>query len=207
MFNLPKSTLVDKFIPKTAFYNKLNIATSVKNEFIDKIERITWKYKLSEETLGINKTEEVEEIQIFEINLRVKDIPKNVLKVISKNIPYPILFKLIYNNEFCYSIGLYENKKFSDLYFSEWNDDIHFNLNGINLSIVYEKIVKELINEQQNEQKFDIIIETSNKKKNLEKEIISLKNKVKSEKQFNKKVELNKLLFIKQKELEEIING
>jgi hypothetical protein len=207
MFNLPKSTSVDKFIPKTAFYNKLNIATSVKEEFVNTIDKITWKNKLSEETLGITKTDDIEEIQIFELILKSKNIPKNVIRTIAKNIPYPILFKIIYKEEFYYSIGLYENKKLVDLYFSEWNDDLNLNFSGINLSLVYEKIVKELIKEQQNEQKFDIIIETSNKKKNLEKEITLLQSKIRSEKQFNKKVELNKQLFQKKTELEEIVNG
>jgi len=207
MFNLPKSTVVDKFIPKTAFYNKLNITTGVKEEFVNKIDKITWKNKISEDTIGITKTNEIEELQIFEIILKDKSIPKNVIRTIAKNIPYPILFKLFYKEEFYYSIGLYQDKKLVDLYFSEWNDNFNLNFSGINLSVVYEKIVKELIKEQQNEQKFDIIIETSNKKKTLEKEITLLQNKITIEKQFNKKVELNKQLFQKQTELEEIING
>ena len=207
MFNLPKSTVVDKFIPKTAFYNKLNITTGVKEEFVNKIDKITWKNKISEDTIGITKTNEIEELQIFEIILKDKSIPKNVIRTIAKSIPYPILFKLVYKEGFYYSIGLYQDKKLVDLYFSEWNYNLNFNFSGINLSVIYEKIVKEIIKEQQNEQKFDIIIETSNKKKTLEKEITLLQNKITIEKQFNKKVELNKQLFQKQTELEEIING
>jgi hypothetical protein len=199
MFNLPKNTLVNKFIPKSTFYNRLNIATSVKDEFTNKIDKITWKYKLSEETLGITKTSEVEEIQIFEIELKEKMIPRNVIKIITKNIVYAILFKLIYKEEYCYLIKLED-----DIYTSNWNEKINFDFSGINLSIVYQKIIKSIIKQEENNEQFNIIIEKSNKIKLLEKEISLLENKLKQEKQFNRRVEINNLLLNRKKELEDL---
>ena len=42
--------------------------------------------KLSEDTLGLTKTEEIEEIQIFQIDVKEKKIPLNVIKTIRKKI-------------------------------------------------------------------------------------------------------------------------
>ena len=148
MINLPKSCLVNRFIPKNKFYEKANIASKVKEEFVDKVERITWLYKISESTVGITKTEEVEEIQIFEIDLKEKVIPKNVINVITKSIPYKILFIFKYLDEKCYAIKLDVN------YYTEWNEDIDFKFNGLNLEEVYRNIVKTIIKEEENTREF-----------------------------------------------------
>lgn len=207
MINLPEKTFVDKFIPKTAFYTKVNMATSIKNEFVEYIEKIVWKNKLSEDTIGVTNTEDVEEIHIFEIVLKNKYIPKNAIKTILRYIQYPVLIKLKYKEEFCYTIGLYENKKIQNCYFSNWNEQINFNFAGINLKIVYEKIVKSILNELDNDSNLGIIIELNNKISVLEKEIKQIQGKLKTEKQFNRKMDLNKLLNAKVKELEVIKNG
>ena len=76
MFHLPKNCEVNKFIPKKVFYEKAGISISLKNEFVNLIDKIIWKYKLSVDTLGINKTDKVEEIQIFDIYLKEKKFLK-----------------------------------------------------------------------------------------------------------------------------------
>ena len=89
---LPKSTLVNRFYAKNKFYKNLIISNVTKDEFVNDIDSITWMYKLSPDTIGINKTEETEEIEIFEIKLKNKIIPKNVIKTICKGVPYKLLF-------------------------------------------------------------------------------------------------------------------
>lgn len=69
-FQLPKTAYLNKFIAKSKFYEKANINYKLQKEFVEKIQRITWLYKLSEETIGITKTKNVTEIQIFEIALK-----------------------------------------------------------------------------------------------------------------------------------------
>lgn len=201
MFNLSKNCVINKFLPKTLFYKKLGLSTTLKDEFVNLIEKIIWKYKLSEDTLGITKTEKVEEIQIFELHLKEKKLPKNIIKAITKAIPYKILFIIYYKEEFCYSI------KAEEIYFSEWNEKININFYGLNLETVYENIVKSIIKEENTSKDFEIVIENKNKEIKLSKELEQLRNKMKLEKQFNKKVELNQKLKEKERELEVIING
>lgn len=200
MFELPKNCYVNKFLPKKIFYEKVGVSSGVKDEFVNLVDRITWLYKLSPDTIGIPKTESIEEIQIFQIDVREKRIPLSVIKTITKGVQYKILFFIKYNDDYCYST------KVDDIYTSEWNDNIDFKFNAINLEIVYEGIVKSIINEEDNNKKFEIIIEEKNNKNYIEKRINQLKQKIKNEKQFNKKVELNKELNKLNKEMEDFIN-
>lgn len=200
MFELPKSCYVNKFIPKKVFYEKVGVSSNVKEEFINLVDRITWLYKLSEDTLGLTKTDEIEEIQIFQIDVKEKRIPLSVIKTITKGVQYKILFVIKYQDDYCYSI------KVEDIYNSEWNDNIEFNFNGINLKSVYENIVKKIIKEDDNEKSFSKIIEDNTYKAELEKKINKLQQKIKSEKQFNKKVEYNKQLNLLISEMEELNN-
>lgn len=200
MINLPDRCKVNKFIPKKIFYEKIGVSTSIKDDFINNIDKITWLYKLSEDTLGISKSQDVEEIQIFEIILKEKVLPKNIIKIISKAIPYKILFILKHDKDYCYSI------KVDNIYFTEWNEDIEFNINGLTLETIYENIVKSIIKENNNTNTFDNIIENKSKVDELSKKIEQLTNKVNNEKQFNKKVELNLELQKLKKEMEELKN-
>lgn len=200
MINLPDRCKVNKFIPKKTFYEKIGVSTSIKDDFINNIDKITWLYKLSEDTLGTSKSQDVEEIQIFEIILKEKVLPKNIIKIISKAIPYKILFVLKYDKDYCYSI------KVDNIYFTEWNEDIEFNINGLTLETIYENIVKSIIKENNNTNTFDNIIENKSKVDELSKKIEQLTNKVNNEKQFNKKVELNLELQRLKKEMEELKN-
>lgn len=200
MFELPKSCYVNKFIPKKVFYEKVGVSSNVKEEFINIVDRITWLYKLSEDTMGIIKTEDIEEIQIFQIDVKERKIPLSVIKTITKGVQYKILFVIKYQDNYCYSI------KVEDIYNSEWNDNIEFNFNAINLRILYENIVKTIIKEETNEKSFSKIIEDNDYKNELEKKIIKLQQKIKSEKQFNRKIELNSELNILIKKMEDIKN-
>lgn len=204
-FKLPNEALVNKFIAKTKFYEKANLNAKLQKEFIDKIQKITWKYKLAESTVGIAKTETVTEIQVFDIDLKEKVIPKTVLKVIDKSIPYQILYRFNYDGDVAYGITLKENTGVENYYFTEWNEDIDFDFTGIDLEKVYQKLVKAFIrNEAKNKNSFDEIINIDKKIKEFEKEIIALENKITKEKQFNRKVEINKVLLEKKAILKEI---
>ncbi len=204
MMNLPKNALVNKFIAKTKFYEKTSLSSKLQNEFINKIQRITWMYKLAEETIGISKTDKVTEIQIFEIELKEKTIPKNVLKVIDKAIPYQILYQFVYKDSAAYGITLKETNITQNYYFSEWNEECHFDFTGIDLEKVYQKLIKAFItNGAKNRGDFETIIDTDNKIKLLEKEIETLNNKIRKEHQFNRKVDLNKIF----QEKKSLLNG
>jgi hypothetical protein len=205
--NLPEQAFVNKFIAKSKFYEKATLSTRLQNEFINKIQRITWKYKLAESTIGISKTEAVTEIQIFEIELKEQTIPKSVLKVIDKTIPYQILYIFNYNNDFAFGITLKDETFKENYYFSEWNETKQFDFSGIDLETVYQKLIKAFIEiAPEHDAEFNEIIEFDNKVKALKVDIKTLQNKIKQEKQFNRKVDMNKILLEKKKVLIDTLN-
>ena len=200
-YSLPPQAYINKFIPKNKFFEKALVHTKLKNEFVDQIQKINWKYKLAESTIGITKTDQVEEIQIFEIQLRQKILPKNILKLIDKAIPYPILYELVYDQDIAYGISYKDGQNYN-YYFSWWNPDIVFDISGVNLQKVYEKLIAVFISpDQETSKDFQSLVSEDNQKKLLEKEIETLQNKLRKEKQFNRQVEINKILLQKKKEL------
>ena len=200
MFNLPKECNVNKFIPKKTFYEKVNISKVIQQEFIDKVEKIIWKYKISEENINVSKTENVEEIEIFELVLKEKYEGKNIIKVITKEISYPILFFIKFNEEFQYAIKYKDN-----IYFSEWNNNIKFNFVDFNLEKVYKNIVKAITKIEDNIGDIEEELDKQQEIIKIQNEINKLENQIKKEQQFNRKVELNKRI-LELKEKMEILN-
>ena len=185
---------------KDKAYEKVNISSGAKQDFINKLEKIYWKYKLSEDTINITKTEDIEEIEIFELVLKEKCDVKSLIKVITKEIPYVILFVIKYNQEFQYAIKVDDN-----ILITNWNEEKDFNFIGINLKEVYNSIVRKIINDNSTEN-IKTVLEINKQKEELEKKINALRSKIKKEVQFKKKVELNQELRILEKELEELVN-
>lgn len=201
---LPSQAYIDKFIPKNKFFEKAVVNTKLKSEFIDQIQKITWKYKIAESTTGTPKTENVEEIQVFEVQLRQRQLPKNILKLIDKAIPYPILYVLVYQDDIAYGIS-YKDENNYNYYFTEWNQEMNFDFHAINLEKVYQNIIAKFISPQEEaKQDFNSLVSKDNKIKSLQKNISLLESKIHKEKQFNKKVELNQQLQTKKKELAQL---
>lgn len=199
MINLPKTCEVNKILPKKVFYEKANISSSIKEEFVDKVEKIYWKYKISESNINVSKTDKIEEIQVFEITLKEKNEIKNVIRVITKAIPYPILFKLMYKEEYIYVIKFEE-----DILYSTWNEDIDFQIKGFDLAEVYNNMVRQITKLDDNKKELQEDINRLKQIQDLEKQITITENKMHKEKQFNIKVEYNKQIMELRNKLEEL---
>lgn len=202
MINLPKACVVNKPIPKKTFYEKVNISNSIKEEFVEKLSKIYWRYKISEDTINISKTDDVEEIEIFELELKEKYNSKNIIKTITKNIPYPILFCIKYSDEFQYAIKYDE-----DVFFSDWNKDIDFKFTALNIELVYNNLIKKLTDINESVKDLDSEIKKQNEIHKLEEDIRKLEKKIHSEKQFNIKIQYNEQIAELKKKIEELKNN
>ena len=202
MIELPRACVVDKCIPKKTFYEKVNISNSIREEFTDKLSKIYWRYKISEDTINLSKTEDVEEIEVFELELKEKYNCKKIVRAITKNIPYPILFYITYEEDFQYAI------KYNDeIFFSEWNDNTSFTFSGLNIEFIYDNIVKTITNVDDSVKDLDSEIQRQNEILKLENEIKKLEGKIRSEKQFNIKVQYNEQITKLKKKIEELNNN
>ena len=201
-FSLPDTARVGTVVPKKAFYTHSKVNAKTKRAFTDQIQKITWLYKLAPHTVNLSATEQIEEIQIFQLDLKEQDIPRVVLRAIDRAIPYPILFVITYQSRTAYAISLKVAGE-DRWYITSWNELPELSFRGTTLEAVYQGIVRALLGESQQspEQDFETVVSTDARRRQLEREIKILKNKIKREPQFAKQVELNKELQQKQKEL------
>lgn len=216
MFNLPKTTVVDKIIPKVKFYEKTKANSKLKQLFIDDIEQIIWKNKLSKDTINLDEGKKVKEIEIFEITLKHKDLSKDILKTIDKFIPYQILYILRFEDKIKFTIAYKDSNKNNEnimvvdsYYESDWinENECNINLNLINsLDYVYNELIKSFIPREIPKNNIDIkdIVQNEKEIQILEKEIDKLEKTLRKEKQFNRKVEVKKILREKIKQLQNL---
>ena len=78
LFNLPNTTKVNKVIPKNTFDSYTT--TKQKKLFSELIARIIWTYKISTDTVNL-VAKEIKEIQVFRIELKVKQDIQQVLEI------------------------------------------------------------------------------------------------------------------------------
>ena len=139
---------------------------------------------------------------MFRVELHDYEIDDSVLYIIDENIPYHILFVFEYNNKKKYSLSYKEiNREARTIYIhkifhSDWvsEDEDLLNLSGINLDNKYENLLNSISNNELDKFLGDTLKEkllSSIEYKKIQKQVNNLSKKVKSEKQFNRQVELN----------------
>lgn len=217
MIGLPQSTEFNKRIPKQKFYENLTVSASLKHSFVDQIKTIYWRNKIAPSTVNIADGNDVEEIEIFEIKLTGETIDEGILKQMDKEIPYHILFLLEYEGKYQAWIGYKEEAqsgssafKVNSYYHTDWMsaDALPVKMEGLSIDVVYENFVRQIAGWQFGEangaESLKDSVEKDLQKQTLEKQIASLKIKLKKEKQFNKQIELNNEIKKLRKELEEL---
>lgn len=205
MFTLPKTTQVRKNIPKNSFDGYTN--TRQKKLMSDKINRITWVNKLSYDTTNL-PGEEVEEIQIFEIDLKEKDNIKELISIIQKAIPYHIICIIRFGREYYLSTAAKhknpvkeDNAVIDYLFESDWLPDTATDFSLMlknNLDWVFKNFGSQFSAVNGSSKTITEIVRAQKEYDSLKYEIALLKVKIARCRQFNKKVELN----LKLKELE-----
>lgn len=208
LFNLPYSSEVQRFVAKSLFDTVTN--TRQKAMFTNDVAKITWSNTLSTETTNLPH-KEIQEIQIFNIELKEHKEIKNILEIIDKTIPYHIIFIISFENEVYLSATakhpspLNENKSVIDwTYTSPWFKETQ-NKYSLNLKKDIDAVFFDFCKQLSQESNIDIknisdLTAYNAKISSLTNEIEQLKKKIISCPQFNKKVELN--LNLKQLEEE-----
>lgn len=99
LYHYPSTAKVDKIIPKNKFYQQGNANHRIERLFVEQVESIRWAYKLSPQTINLNDSETIKEIQIFSIVSRVEKLDTEVLQFIDKLIPSPIIFEILFGDK------------------------------------------------------------------------------------------------------------
>ena len=219
MLNLPESTQVNKIVAKNKFYERGNVDSNLKNNFVNDIEKITWVNKLSPETINL-EAGTVKELEVFHVKLKNKKYNLKILETIDKTIPYHILYVLEYNGKYQLKIA-YKEKAENDKitaktsitkYFTgEWTStEPMFEIQAHKLDTVYQNLLSSLsegIIDSTKETTLKEQVVTSQEIDTLQKQVEQLIFKMNREKQFNRKCEISRWIKQLQKEIEGKKNG
>ena len=199
VFQLPKTTLVNRVVPKNAFDEYTN--TKQKRFFTDLVQRINWTHKLAPNTINLSG-KLLEEIQVIQLELKRKQEVPEVLEIIDKASPYAIVFVVSFDDEYYLSASSkHAHPARADIsvidwvFTSEWlsDQDVSYELTlKESLDFIFFDFCKQLSGFSDNDhQSMDSLVEKSRLLDQLQKEAARLKSAISSCKQFNKKVELN----------------
>lgn len=203
MLGFPVSTEFNKRIPKQKFYDNLDVSPTLRRVFVDQIRLVYWRNKLAASTLNIAAGEVVSEVEVFEVRLNEPLLDEAVLKQIDKEIPYHLLFILTCDGKAQAWIGYKEAAasgsnafKVNRYYHTDWmpEDELQLHIDGLNMDAVYESLVRQIAGDKllsESGESLKESVERDEKKKQLEKQISTLENKMKKEKQLNRRMEMN----------------
>lgn len=99
LFDYPKNAAFGRVLPKSKIYQHGSLKRSVKQLFVQQVEQVVWQYKLARETINLNESKAVPEIQVFSIALKAGELNTEVLRYIDMAIPFPIIFELRFDGK------------------------------------------------------------------------------------------------------------
>lgn len=217
MIGLPKTTEFNKKIPKQKFYDNMENSASIKKIFVEQVKRIDWKNKIAPETTTLAAGNNVQEIEVFEIQLNQPSFDENLLRQIDEIIPYHILFLMEYQGRYQVWVGYKDSADFGkksfqikSYYHTKWFDenDSPLRMEGLNIDAVYENFVRQIAGDKLIQSDFEESLKESvdkeERRKALQKKITALQSKIRKEKQLNKQMEMNNELKKLRRELEGI---
>ncbi len=215
MIVFPRTTLVGKSVPKTAFYRNLEVNAKVKQRFVDDVASITWSAKIAPSTLNVSDGKTVHEIAVFRMELKSKEVPTEVLTFIDRQMPRHTVFLLQHEEDFCLFVNYKEwhdatNAQFDIVktFQTEWRmaNDLSLELDGRDMDAVYSYIVKQIAGAAITSEAKDIhsaVVQTKDHEALLQK-IAALEAKVAKERQPKKKFELHQQLILLKNKIQTI---
>ena len=217
MFEYPAATLVNRPIPKSKILERARPTTRLKGLLTKQIQQILWHAKLAPETIRIPATPLVPEIQIFHLQLKGTEVHPDLLQLVDKTIPQPILFIIeTSERQIAHSAA---HKRPSEADSSQWVVGARFTSDfvpkekltllplptALDLGRLYTALLAPLLPlAPRRAEALPSLIERCDKHQSLQRKIALLTAKVNREKQFNRRVYLNQELNNLKTELAEL---
>lgn len=198
MLGLPKSTEMNKQLPKKAIYAKFQMNTAAKDKIDADISRIVIVNEISPSRINIPAGEEVGSFFVLLVALKKKNFDEKTIAALSKLIPQNILFVLEFEGQS--KLAVYRTK----LMQTDWKptESCTLELRGLTLDKVWENIIRSLELGVWNEElSLDENLALHERQAKLEKEIAKLEKQARAEKQPKKKFELVQRVRALQKQL------
>ncbi len=215
LYQWPSAARFGRRVPKEKFYEHASVNTALREKFISEVDRVFWAYDLAQATINLSGTDEVPDVAVFQIDAKDADVSEPVLSAIDKSIPRPIIFEV--NRDVA---GARETRmvaahkqlgagvpKISQYFSTAWQtaDTERQPLpTAITLPVLYAALLEPLADVEV--RPGEGMSEVADRLKivgKLEREIKTLERKLRTERQFNRKVELRRTLKTKQAQLEQ----
>ncbi len=207
MFDFPSGTIVDRPIPKSKILDRARPTTRLKDLLTHQIQQILWHAKLAPETIRIPATLLVPEIQIFHLQLKSTELDPDLLHLLDKTIPQPIIFIIeTSERQIAHSAA---HKRPSEADSSQWVVGARFTSDfipmekltrlplptALDLSRLYTALLAPLLPlAPRRGEALPSLIERCGEHQSLHRRITLLTAKVNREKQFNRRVGFNQEL-------------
>lgn len=213
LYRWPDRGRVDRNVPKERLYAEAGASAKLKHQFVDDVQRIRWAYKIGQESVRLAPAEQVDEFQVFEVDLKSSELTDSVLKAIDTAIPSPIIFELTRpSGEVQMAAARKESglrgPKLSSYFRSDWQATTTARRDlprALNLQGLYEAILTSLLAvTARRGEELSGAIERMDHATHLEREIGTLTRRLRAEPQLNRKIELRRELKAKQAELDEL---
>ena len=143
VLKLPKSTIVNRVIPKEKLYSHGDVNYTVKRKFVEQIDKIIWSNKIAAQTLNISSGK-YEEIEILQVYLKNGQIDNKLLRIIDTAIPYLILFVLVDNGFYKLAMAYKVDGKVGRYFETNWTDQPQFELIGNSVDQIYANILHHI---------------------------------------------------------------
>jgi Domain of unknown function (DUF4391) len=218
LYRWPEAARFGRVVPKSKFYEQGTVPATVRERFVSEVQRITWAYKLAENTINLPGTSVVPEIQVFGIDAKGRDVAESILAAIDKAVNTPIIFEVNRGERAVRhtrmiaahkapSIG---TAKLGSYHSTEWfqhNAERQPLPTAIDLPALYARLIESLtsLTARPGEDATEIAARLESIRK-LEREIAALERKLRSEPQLNRKVEIRRTLKNKQAALAALIS-
>lgn len=201
MFGLPKSTEINKQLPKKAIFEKFKPNVADRKLFDEQINRLSIVAEISPQTVSIAADEEVAAIYIILVLMKTADCDKKNIILLSKLINQHMLFALRYEDTVKFAAYRADRVVMSD---SRSTDDWDLKLKGLSLKSTWDALIADISGLKPADGKSldEMIFQNENIKK-LEKKIAILEKKAMNERQPRRKWDLAQEI----KQLKEQLKG
>lgn len=199
MLGLPKTTELNKQLPKNAIYAKFQMNTAAKERIDQDISRIYIVNEISAAKVNLKEGTAVKSFFVMLVLLKRKNFDEKNVIILSKLIPQNMVMVLEYEKEA--KLAVYRSKLMQTMWLPK--KDLSIELKGLDLDAVWENIIVQIggLTVEQG-RTLDEQISIDEQRSKLQKEIDRLEKLARAEKQPKKKFELVQSIKNIKRELE-----
>ena len=192
MYNLPANTEVNKALPKKAIFAKFGLKAAQRDRFDADISRMVISHEISSRSIPALASGDITAIYVVSVLLKRKDFDTANLELVYKLIPQRMVMAITLDDQVQFAIH------HERMFLSPWQpaDMATIPLNGLSLDEVWQNLVTtfgDITIDDGNTLTEQIVADEQCDK--LQRQIATLENKMKREKQPRRKFELHQQIL------------